>query len=150
MTIHGHYVQAGERPAVPRIRVDILVGAMRQPVRVDFLVDTGADRTTLMPGDISALGLDLRLDAFDRSQATGIGGSVQTRQAPATLYFADDETPGGLRRVNLTIDLLMTEDAQAATRLPSLLGRDFLNRCACVFDPANNRLAMNYGAPHPA
>ena len=149
MTIHGRYVQVGERPAAPRIAVFVSVGAMRQAVEVDFLVDTGADRTTLMPRDINALGLDLRSDAFDRSQTTGVGGSVQTRQAPAVLYFVDDEAPDGLRRVNLTIDLLMTEDAHAAMRLPSLLGRDFLNRCACLFDPAANRLAMRYGAGRP-
>ncbi|MDE2765810.1 MAG: retropepsin-like aspartic protease [Chloroflexota bacterium] len=123
---------------------------MRQAARVVFLVDTGADRTTLMPRDINALGLDLRLDEFGRSQTTGVGGSVQTSQAPASLFFADDEIPDGLRRVNLIIDLLMPEDAQAAARLPSLLGRDFLNRCACVFDPANNRLAIDYKAVRPA
>ena len=150
MAIHGRYVQVVGKPALPRIRVRVVVGAMLKSAVVDFLVDTGADRTTLMPRDVSRFGLDLQSNEFVQNHATGVGGRVQTRQTSAALLFMDDKMPRGLRGVNLTIHLLLPEDEQAGAGLPSLLGRDFLNRCECVFDPANNRLAMSYGATHPA
>ncbi len=46
---------------------------------VEFLVDTGADRTMLSPSDAARIGIDLSTLSLG-ARSTGVGGQVQTRE----------------------------------------------------------------------
>jgi predicted aspartyl protease len=100
---------------------------------VSFFVDTGADRTILQPLDARDLHLDItRLTGAARM--FGLGGIVTNFVEPASLVFETNETIYAYR-----LDLVIARPADGP-QLPSLLGRDILNRWHMTYRPIDNRL----------
>ena len=102
---------------------------------VSFLVDTGADRTTLMQAD----GLRLSLDysrLWNATQALGVGGLATIFSEPASLIFSEPRT--SVYVYSLDVDILQPKPINENT--PSLLGRDILNRWRMSYNAANKRL----------
>ena len=113
---------AGEgRLVIPRLGVSY---------RVAFLVDTGADGTCLHPRDGIQAGVP-----FDRLRdgitVGGIGGQSTYYEEPATLLFADD-TERQSYGYNMVVDITKPEDV--SDEIPSLLGRDIIDRWRMVYD----------------
>ena len=98
--------------------------------RVSFLVDTGADRTCLHPMDGIQAGIP-----FDRLRdgitVGGIGGQSTYYEEPAILLFADD-TERQSYGYNMVVDIAKPEDV--SDEIPSLLGRDIIDRWRMVYD----------------
>ena len=114
------------------IRVSVTVPAFGQEL-CDFMVDTGASATVLMPTDIKALGMKMAaLDPSTLKSSTGVGGPVRTYPMNATLHFTEGLHWNG-RVVVLDIDQFKLGDSPDG--VPSLLGRDFLNLCHFEADP---------------
>lgn len=90
---------------------------IRKPV--EFLIDTGASRTTILDSDAIRLGIDYsKLQRFKQG-TVGIGGVVDTYILPnARLVFP---IPDGVHEERIK-------------KIPSLLGRDFLNRYTLALD----------------
>ncbi|HLY44121.1 MAG TPA: aspartyl protease family protein [Stellaceae bacterium] len=90
--------------------------------QVLFLIDTGAERTILMPADAIRLGVE-----FDKlknqDEGIGFGGRSTMYPEPARVAFTDGV---GLFVYHITLDI--AEDTEDGRRLPSVLGRDVLNR----------------------
>ena len=105
---------------------------------VSLLVDTGADSTTLMPMDGKNLGIDYsRLTCMD--EATGVGGTTPTYLEFALLTFLDD----GRQRLStyaVTLDILPPNPDLDG--LPSLLGRDILDRWRMVCDRTHDKITF--------
>lgn len=107
--------------------------------KVTFLVDTGASRTTLLDKD--ALRLRLRYDKLFKSKSSliGIGGTISCFIiTDSTLIFRSSKGD-----INVTLPVSVAKhplehmDAHLKTqilRLPSLLGRDVINRYKLNFD----------------
>ena len=110
---------------------------------VSFVVDTGADRSILSPGDVERFGIDPELLGPRRLDVGGVSkASVLCAETDALLAFSDSECLW-VYGVNLAIGFA----DQMSRRLPSLLGRDVLNRWGMTCDYKENRLDF---MPHDA
>jgi predicted aspartyl protease len=96
---------------------------------VEFLVDTGADRTILSPLDAMRLGLNL--DTLESGlPSTGVGGQAATRTIEAVLTIDSFSTP-------LTLTIVET-----SRPIPSLLGRDVISHFALFMEERTNRVLL--------
>ena len=124
--VHG-YPTVQARLDIPRLNVSY---------PVPFLLDTGADVTTIHPRDAARAGVP-----FDwlRAGTTvgGIGGQSTYYEEPATLVFTDD-TERQSYRYNITVDIAKPEDV--SDQIPSLLGRDIIDRWRMVYDRTDDIL----------
>jgi hypothetical protein len=69
---------------------------------------------------------------------TGIGGSTQLSTVRAALAFAEE---GEVRHLYL-LDLGVVAPSPAVMTLPSILGRDVLDRWRMVYDPTEGELSF--------
>ncbi len=131
MTVRGHFDQFGR----PTLRCVVFVPRLRTDLVVEFLVDTGADRSVLMPKASIQLGLH-EPDAEQHLLGTGFGGiAVGTRE---TVSIDIDEAQFGKYRFLVAVDV-----PRGNFVLPSVLGRDILDRCRLVHDPTNDLLELD-------
>lgn len=123
--------------AIPRLQV-------RQ--NIEFLIDTGATRTTILDRDAITLGVSYMKLSKLTQPLLGLGGLVETYVArDATLYFKTEE---GFEHKELT-ELLVVKHKKVdenIMRIPSVLGRDILNKYKLVYDKENNLVAITDGA----
>ncbi len=128
----------GVQPYV-RAVVELPRLGLRHPV--DFLVDTGAVRTTLHPLSMTRLGISLEDYApTQRSDMTGVGGGASYGEEEAILHFRNAE----IRAVVLVGPLLREQfDFSLSSRLPSLLGMDILSRTRLSVDYLANELRVD-------
>ena len=106
-------------------------------MQVDFLIDTGADRSIIGSSDAARMvryfGVDLA-DLQDGPPSGGIGGVVATKTAEVALAF-------GAFSQNMRLDILEpTPDARFA--IPSLLGRDVLSQFALFVEERTDRVLL--------
>ena len=95
--------------------------------RVHFLIDTGADTTTLHPDTASEMGCPF--DALvNPDQFTGVGGTLLYYTERAILTFEDED--GGAQRFE--INIAVAKPHPVTNDLDSLLGRDILNQLDIV------------------
>ena len=109
-----------------------------QPLRISFLVDTGADRTLLSPVDgvrlrerlgIELLDLAIRYPNWRQSEVR-----LETRMIDATLDI-------GEQSISTTLSLLEPPPGYFPT-MPSLLGRDILYQLALFMERKTDRLLL--------
>ena len=113
------------RVILPRLRVD-------ESVR--FLLDTGADNTSLHP--MAARRARVPFDQLgNRADSRGIGGISSYFRERALLVFDDDAQS----RI-YDIELRIAEPNDNNRGLPSLLGRNVINHWYMQYDPTNARL----------
>ncbi len=106
-----------------------------------LFIDTGCDRTCLHPRDIDELGLDyVAFEDRPLSYSGGVGGSTGYYQEPALLLFRDDS--GQERMCQLTVGLHQKTNDPEMREIPSLLGRDFLNRCEVRLNASLNLVSL--------
>ena len=127
----GHpFVKA--RVTIPRF------GVQRE---VDFLVDTGADRTCVNHRDVAYMGLFPEiLRGSERAYSEGVGGGSQYFRENARLEFLD--TDDGQSN-GQAFRLLIADLSDTPSPIPSLLGRDILNLHRMVYAPAERRLELH-------
>lgn len=102
-----------------------------------FLVDTGADNSLLMPADAAQIGLDLALLDCLGNGCSGVGGEAHCLAEDTVLSFT-----GTLRCFSYEIPLDYYPSGEGANGLPSILGRDVLDRWRMTYDPAARKLAF--------
>ncbi len=89
------------------------------------------------------MGLDYKNLKKHNQNVSGIGGSVET-------FIIDDATLIlGLKQIHLSVFIirhalgnLNKEDKIKILRIPSLLGRDVINRFRLVFDKQENKIFL--------
>jgi hypothetical protein len=103
---------------------------------VSFLIDTGADRTVIMPP--VWIRFSVPLNRLEKSvQLNGIGGLADAYVEKAILTFS--EVGFGLRSYEL--DITIYKPSANTPPCASLLGRDILKNWALTFDPTNNNIS---------
>ncbi len=99
---------------------------------IDLLIDTGASSTTILDNDALRLGIDYNKIEKLAEGTMGIGGSVDTYVIPDVMIAF--RTMEGIHREkfgNVFVVRHMPrnrEEEERIKRIPSLLGRDFLNK----------------------
>lgn len=120
----------------PTVQGRLVIPRLSVSYPVPFLVDTGADRTCLHPKDGIQAGVP-----FDRLRdgitVGGIGGQSTYYEEPAILLFADD-TEWQSYGYNIIVDIAKPEEVSG--EIPSLLGRDIIDRWRMVYDRTDDIL----------
>lgn len=106
---------------------------------VRLLADTGASRTTLLDRDVKLLGIQAEFLEPALLPIVGIGGSVRSFLArDIELTSASDEGDIVQRQdlwvVQHDLSQLPPEEVSRILRLPSVLGRDLINRFRFLCD----------------
>ena len=103
---------------------------------VSFLVDTGADRSMVGPADAMRMGVPYDL-LESSSLITGIGGVKTVYLENAVLGFA-----GSAHLYLYVLPIGLTEHDPDLEGVPSLLGRDILDRWKIVYCRPDNILSF--------
>ena len=133
--LRGFFDDAAGRPT---LRGRLLVPRLNFLGDIYFLVDTGADTTLLAPDDGKRFGADYsRLSGAVSSQGTA--GMTRSFVEPARVAFADAE---GVVAYAYDIGLHILELDPGLATLPSLVGRDVLDRWRMVYDSVGGELSF--------
>jgi len=106
---------------------------------VSWLVDTGADESMLMAADALRFGVDYSQLRASPSQSVGIGGAMSSFVEDAILVFTERGTVAYVYYLSLEIAPFSREIQD----LPSLLGRDILDRWRMTYEPPARRLTFD-------
>ncbi len=110
---------------------------------VEFLVDTGASRTTLLDKDAIYLDLDYNKLSKYRENLSGIGGSINTYVIEdASLIIGSAQMDIPVMVGKHPIEKMTKEELIRTLRIPSLLGRDVINRFRLIFDKEKEELDL--------
>lgn len=136
LAIQGYYLSWSNPLSALYVHTTVRLSRLGIEGTVDFLIDTGADMTCLHPQDAGRLGI-----SPDRAQqsvmSAGVGGTLQYYREEAILTFQDQDGSDLL----FYCDIHISQDP-AVDALPSLLGRDFLNRCRLLADNPENQVLI--------
>jgi hypothetical protein len=129
MTIVGRY---GDASHAPYVDAHIMIPRFGLRGSVSFLIDTGADTTVLAEVDAKRLGVK---HSKLKTQATsyGIGGPSDNYLEPAVLFLADGPTLHFYR-----IEVMIVDPKPHLRTMPSLLGRDVINRLSLILNHSGN------------
>ena len=144
MAIEGIYLARPAGYPAPFLHAVVELPRLELSNEVDFLVDTGADNTVLHSRAVERLRIDrTRLHPPD-ARSRGIGGQLDYHTEPANLHFLDGQNIITWHCENLRIcaDIADPALARLTESIPSLLGRNFLNRCLTLADPLNNQFSL--------
>ena len=137
MTLSGWFEGT---PGTPYIDAKVGLPALGRTRTIPFLLDTGSDTTVLMANDAARMGIDFRNVTPSSRLGSGVGGSIRLHQVSASITFSDAENLYVYRTT-----LAVAEPGEHNRGLPSLLGRDILNRWRLRYDaPAD---ALYSGPP---
>ena len=131
----------GDSTGKPYIEARVVFPRFSIRGNISFLVDTGADRTYLHPLDGRKLGLDYSQLQPAPSPSYGIGGHlVRVFQEDAYIIFEESGSVLYIYRIPVLIAPL--DNTAIALRVPSLLGRDILDRWRMTYAPTQQRYRL--------
>ena len=140
--IQGYFDYSGH----PRVNGYVVIpGFNLNPIPVPFLFDTGADGTCVHPGDAIALGIPVRnLTPTVKSQ--GVGGATYYQTFPAFVGFQRSRRFWrNAQMLVFRLELAIAVPDKGNWNLPSLLGRDIIDRCRIDYNPVKDTLRCS---PH--
>ena len=126
----------GNTTGRPYVNGRLLLSRLNLSANLSFLVDTGADVSTLMPADGLTIGIDYQT-LINPTNVGGIGGDASCFRETAVLVF-DEPNRNLIRFYSITMTILQPQ--QALMRMPSILGRDILDRWRMSYDPSKSDL----------
>lgn len=126
----GYFTALG----LPYVKVRLFLPRLGVVGPVDFLVDTGAVSTVLQSEDAEDIGCP-----FDQlvlpAAFQGVGGSLTYYRESALVRLGSDNDP-----VDFAVEISIAKPGSPTDGLPSLLGRDVLNRLRMEYDFPQSRL----------
>ena len=125
--LHGRF---GESSGRPYVSARVFIPKLGLAGNVSFIFDTGADSSVLMPADALTIGVDYSL-LSNPFESFGIGGSAPTYVERARVAFADSNAH---LIYGYDIELLIHHPTDNAMRVPSLLGRNIIDRWRVTYD----------------
>lgn len=132
--LRGRY---GDTSGRPYIEGRLILPGLKISGDISFLIDTGADRSLLHPDDGIRLGIDYA-KLTGNAESVGTGGICHYFVEPAWIVFSE---PKRFLYVHI-IDLAISPPAPERMQLPSLLGRDILDRWRMIYHPTKKRLTF--------
>ena len=142
MKIKGYFGRMG----AAYVKTGLICKRLNIDRTIEFLVDTGATRTTITDTDVIKLGIDYgKLQRLDRGML-GIGGEVDTYiLRDAKLIFETEERIHTEKIAQILVTRHRFRDRRLKERIkwiPSLLGRDILDKYTLLIDRRRNRLLI--------
>ena len=120
----------------PYIRGELWIPRFNLRGDIQFCVDTGAGYTTLMPHDGLYLGVDYStLD--DGIDLATVGGATSTFLEPVEISFTDFDARTAY---SYRVMLALVPPSAETVAVPSLLGRDVINRWRIDYHPTAGQL----------
>ena len=109
-------------------------------VTMEFLVDTSAARTTISDRDAARIGIDYAALERLAGSMLGIGGTVETYivKDPKLLFHTEDHEAHEEKLEQIYAIKHASVD-ERILRIPSILGRDILNKYALIYDKRKER-----------
>ncbi len=121
----------GNTTGRPYVNGRLLLPRLNLSTNLSFLVDTGADASTLMPAEGHTIGINYQA-LINPTVVGGMGGNASCFRETAVLAF--DEPNRNLIR-SYSITMMIPQVHQALMRMPSIVGRDILDRWSINYDP---------------
>src|SRR4030042_2620322 len=99
--ISGAFTADGE----PRLRGILSLPSLDNPIRVSFVIDTGAEKTIIVPSDYLRYGVKYAdFAAYPKAFLIGFGeGQMEARKVQATLALRKDD--GEFERLALEVEI---------------------------------------------
>ena len=140
----------GHRTGRPYVDGRVIFPRLGMRGDISLLVDTGADASLLSAADALNVGVEFHRLAT-RSEALGIGRVfVPTYTEPAVIVFSDPSA--GIWAYRGHIEIVAPEpddctrrtaDPEESPKMPSLLGREILDRWRMTYDPSHPVLTFD-------
>jgi predicted aspartyl protease len=127
----------GDTSGRPYIEARIYLPRLGLSGDISFLIDTGADTSLLTPGDSIRLGVDESNLSGD-SECLGVGGVGHNFVERAVIVFADTTS-----LYVYQVDLDVSPQGAVPEHVPSLLGRNILDRWVMKYSPTTKSLTMD-------
>jgi len=110
---------------------------------IEFLVDTGASRTTLLDKDAIYLGINYGKLRKSEQDMSGIGGSVETYVInDSILLFGEHSIKTPVFVLKHPLEEMNREERIKIFRFPSILGRDVINKFRLIFDEGMDEILL--------
>ncbi len=141
------YLDPRFSPPAPSIAAELESRNLRLKASVSFLIDAEASATVLLDRDVKRLSLDWEKLGRE-AQLAGIGGSVETRLIrDGRLSFQTSSPRTVTERVVIFAarhdpKIMDGRARRLVLRMPSLLGRDILERYRVVYDGPKARVFL--------
>jgi hypothetical protein len=124
------------RREIGYVRARVTLRRLRWSWVINFMIDTGAHQTMLLPDDGLAFGLPYGV--LGRSVSTaGIGGTSTAFTEDAFIAFCGSDRSYVYRQP------VLIAASEPRISLPSVLGRDILNRWNMSYRPAERALSFD-------
>jgi len=139
MKITG-YINYGYRPPAPFITASIILKELDLEARLPLLIDTGASNTMLMWRDVERLGIDVS-ELKPEREFSGIGGLIEAKPILSMLIFRAEN--GQPIRENVETHVITSPCPHPRLKLlPSILGRDMINRYVLSYNFENGKVSL--------
>jgi hypothetical protein len=125
----------GDTTGRPYLEARLFIPRLNLDADISFLVDTGADSSLLGPADAYEMNVDYS-KLRGRSESLGTAGVAYSYTEPASVALTDPGRFVYLFHVKLDI----AAPSPHTMELPSLLGREILDRMLMTYDPTNRVL----------
>lgn len=139
MEIRGFFRKEDNAPYVIATLLSIELD-IHSPVR--FLIDTGASRTIISDMDAIKLGIDYSLLPRFKLGTAGIGGVVDTYFIQNAKLIFRTQKGAHTEKMDEIFVLKHKKRDERIKRIPSLLGRDILNKYQLLLNRKNNKVII--------
>jgi len=136
MAIIGYYPTGFHTLPAPYVQAAVFMQRLQVQGLVNFLIDSGADNTTLSLLDVERMNLDCRkINRKSLIPVEGIAGAQTFYSEQAIIMFRDDNSNTYAFSIDIHIPKRGDKGKINQQRnLPSLLGRDIVNQCKLTMD----------------
>lgn len=136
MAVKGFFPTGYHALPAPYVQAALYLPRLQLYGLVSFMIDTGADNTTLSLIDVERINLRYRrLKRGSLVGVEGIAGEQLFYQEEAILMLRDENATTYIFPIDIHIPRKgKPSQAEQQRRLPSVLGRDVLNQCRVLVD----------------
>lgn len=134
--IRGYFPTGFHSLPAPYVQAALYLPRLDLSGLVNFMIDTGADNTTLSLADVERIDLDYRrLRHGDLEPVEGIAGQQFFYSEEAIVLLRDEDSKIYVFPIKVHIPKRGScREASRQRRLPSVLGRDITNQCTMLVD----------------